>query len=183
MSEQPQASAEHLRYFDPADIHRVAARAALMDAQQNALEFPLPGRYRLTEGTNGIWEYHFSIGRKALSGSTEESDRLPAERIAATVYHRCVASGLAGGPGVYLVAAGGFMKIGRAVNINRRLESLQTAMPWDLRLLSVLSVSPSNEGLFHSALRAYRVRSEWFVKSAESLAALAGCMRRASCVV
>lgn len=66
-------------------------------------------------------------------------------------------------PGVYAVAGiAGFVKIGRAKSIARRLINIQSDCPVEVQLLAVLSTDPNDEERFHEMFAFERVRGEWF---------------------
>lgn len=62
------------------------------------------------------------------------------------------------------------VKIGKATNVERRLDNLQVASPHDLRLLG--SVSGDHEKRLHRELQRHRVGGEWFSLNAETQAVL-----------
>ena len=67
---------------------------------------------------------------------------------------------------VYLLRLGDtdYFKVGMTTNIDGRLAALQTATPFDLRLIAVADQQDAYavEHDIHSALAVYRVRNEWF---------------------
>jgi len=69
-------------------------------------------------------------------------------------------------PGVYLVRCLGsdFYKIGLTRNINRRLTTIQTGCPHEVRVELFYKTSKPEEfeAEMHSFLADYRVRGEWF---------------------
>jgi excisionase family DNA binding protein len=64
--------------------------------------------------------------------------------------------------GVYAIACGQYVKIGKARNIKRRMATLQACNPEPLKLLAVLSEDPADETMFHQRFAAYRHSGEWF---------------------
>lgn len=73
--------------------------------------------------------------------------------------------------GVYAVSgAYGWVKIGRAANIARRMDELQICNPVLLRFLATLSNSPEDERAIHQRWAHLRLRGEWFLGSTELLA-------------
>ena len=68
-----------------------------------------------------------------------------------------------GKPGVYAIeCVPGYVKVGRAHDIEQRMRELQTACPFDLKLLAVLSTNPDDEGLWHRKFHSCHYRGEWF---------------------
>lgn len=65
-------------------------------------------------------------------------------------------------PGVYAIASGRFVKIGKSDNIRLRLAQLQTAHAEELALVAVLSERADDEPEFHARLALHRHRGEWF---------------------
>jgi len=67
---------------------------------------------------------------------------------------------------VYFIEAVGLrmVKIGLSDNAEKRLGTLQTASPVDLRLMGVLNVedAPAYEWFFHTQFREEWIRGEWF---------------------
>lgn len=65
---------------------------------------------------------------------------------------------------IYFIQAGedGPIKIGRADNVARRLESLQTANHEQLRLLAAIRTTGIGEGWFHDRYRDAHIHGEWF---------------------
>ena len=64
---------------------------------------------------------------------------------------------------VYFIQKDNDIKIGRSVNIERRIEELQIANSVDLRLLySIENVDESFEEHIHSVCSRYHIRGEWF---------------------
>lgn len=64
--------------------------------------------------------------------------------------------------GIYFVARGVEVKIGRATDIARRLESLQTGGALPLKLLAVAAGGETEERALHFRYRHTRIRGEWF---------------------
>lgn len=76
------------------------------------------------------------------------------------------------GPGVYAIACGDLVKVGRASSIRRRMKELQGSQPLPLRFLRHLSENPEDEASWHARLAPFRVRGEWFKLCEESRALL-----------
>ena len=70
-----------------------------------------------------------------------------------------------GGPFVYAIVAESAVKIGIARNPFTRIRELQTGNPLDLRLVAIEDAGEDArylEHYVHHALRAHRMRGEWF---------------------
>lgn len=66
-------------------------------------------------------------------------------------------------PGVYaLLGLPGFVKIGKAKSIVKRMRELQCGCPVPLKLIAVLSKDPGDEGALHKRWAPYRETGEWF---------------------
>lgn len=66
---------------------------------------------------------------------------------------------------VYFIKKGSEIKIGRSVDIERRIEELQIANSVDLHLLyKIEDVEESFEQHIHSVCSRYHVRGEWFTE-------------------
>jgi predicted GIY-YIG superfamily endonuclease len=66
-------------------------------------------------------------------------------------------------PGVYAIQCeSGYIKIGKATDIRRRLLQLQGNHPEELRLVGVLSEHQTDEKFFHRECELHRHRGEWF---------------------
>jgi Meiotically Up-regulated Gene 113 (MUG113) protein len=65
---------------------------------------------------------------------------------------------------VYFIQAGegGPLKVGIAFDVNARLRSLQTASPFDLRLLGSVPGARRAEEALHHIFAPHRLRGEWF---------------------
>lgn len=75
--------------------------------------------------------------------------------------------------GVYAIeGVPGWVKIGKAKNIAKRMRDLQVGSPVPLRLLAVLSDDASTEGAFHARWRHLRASGEWFKAEPDLKAAL-----------
>lgn len=68
------------------------------------------------------------------------------------------------GPKVYAIQIGdaGPIKVGVAINLSRRMWTLQTACPWQLQLRAHWLAAWSSESIAHDALARHRIRGEWF---------------------
>ncbi len=70
------------------------------------------------------------------------------------------------GPGVYFIQAssGGLTKIGRAINLQRRIYEIQAMSPVDLEVRAVVETVDPNalEKVLHKLNNSKRVRGEWF---------------------
>jgi len=66
--------------------------------------------------------------------------------------------------GVYIVEAvgTGMCKIGYAKNIRNRVDALQTACPYELRVRATINGTRETESAFHRIHARNRVRGEWF---------------------
>jgi hypothetical protein len=73
---------------------------------------------------------------------------------------------------VYFIRAGanGPIKIGSANNVARRMNGLQTASPYPLRLLASIVGSTEDEFGLHKRFAADRLHGEWFTPSPDLLA-------------
>ena len=73
---------------------------------------------------------------------------------------------------VYFIQCGktGPIKIGYANDVKARLATLQTASPFDLRLLATIKGRPSLERQLHNRFAGDRLRGEWFLPTSELLA-------------
>lgn len=56
----------------------------------------------------------------------------------------------------------GPIKIGITANIKKRLFQLQTACPYDLKVLSTIPGWKDTELIIHEKFKNYRIRGEWF---------------------
>ena len=63
---------------------------------------------------------------------------------------------------VYFIEGGGYTKIGKADDPQKRLRELQTGSPFPLTLKFVTEGGFEKESQIHSALSKYRVNGEWF---------------------
>lgn len=77
---------------------------------------------------------------------------------------------------IYFIQAGhdGPIKIGKAVDPEKRLQTLQTGTHEMLRLLAVIPGDRDRETEIHRRLLAHRYRGEWFAPTAEVLAYISG---------
>lgn len=102
---------------------------------------------------------------RALLGATELARQTEAlmlyERITRPLRRDCA--------GVYLVACGRYVKIGRAVSIHQRVQALDNANPEPVRLLGILSWNPEDEGNLLTRMAPHRARGEWFHVTCASL--------------
>ena len=69
--------------------------------------------------------------------------------------------------GVYFALAGDFVKIGIAKNIGRRMRSLQTSLPHEIKLICWEVGGRAEECALHSRFANSHIRGEWFSYSAE----------------
>jgi hypothetical protein len=69
--------------------------------------------------------------------------------------------------GVYVVQSGddGPFKVGMSQDVATRVASLQTASPYELRFLGLISDDVSHETVHHTALASEHLRGEWFADS------------------
>ena len=66
-------------------------------------------------------------------------------------------------PGVYVIqGVNGFVKIGRAKNIAKRIKDIQVGHPVPLRLLAILDHDPETEDKYHRRFGSLRASGEWF---------------------
>jgi hypothetical protein len=65
---------------------------------------------------------------------------------------------------VYLISDGKFSKIGFASNVARRLQTLQNATPYDLRIVATVETADPRglEAFLHGLFAAKHHRNEWF---------------------
>ena len=63
---------------------------------------------------------------------------------------------------VYFIEGGGYTKIGKADDPQKRLKELQTGSPFPLSLKFVTEGGFEKESQIHSALSKYRFNGEWF---------------------
>lgn len=65
---------------------------------------------------------------------------------------------------IYFIACpeNGLVKIGQAKNIEKRLSSLRTSSPVEIRLAAAVRFVPECEQWMHAAFRHLRVKGEWF---------------------
>lgn len=68
---------------------------------------------------------------------------------------------------VYFISDGKFVKIGKAINVVKRLQELQTSNANELTLICKIPCKSADaateaEGRLHSFYSSYRVRGEWF---------------------
>lgn len=76
---------------------------------------------------------------------------------------RVVLENTKSGPVVYFVSPGrGLVKIGRTINMDARLETLQCGSPERLVLIGTVPGGAAVEKLFHVAFARCRVGGEWF---------------------
>jgi hypothetical protein len=70
---------------------------------------------------------------------------------------------------VYFIQIGdsGPIKIGVSVDVQKRLQQLQTASPYQLRLLAKLLGGESKEAELHRRFAAFKMQGEWFSPSQE----------------
>ena len=73
---------------------------------------------------------------------------------------------------VYFIQCGttGPVKIGMARDVRKRMATLQTACPFDLRLLAAIDGSADLERELHQRFAEHRLRGEWFLPVPELLA-------------
>lgn len=75
---------------------------------------------------------------------------------------------------IYFVGyANGPIKIGFTSNLDYRIESLQTACPYDLVVLATVEGTMGLEAELHARFRSHRLRGEWFARHPEILAEIA----------
>ncbi len=77
-------------------------------------------------------------------------------------------------PCVYFIgAADGPIKIGMSVNPTARLRGLQTAYPYELRILAISEGGGVGELAYHRQFSAHRLHGEWFARCPEIEAEIA----------
>ena len=67
----------------------------------------------------------------------------------------------------------GPIKIGKAINVQERLGTLQVAMPMPLALLATADGGRAREREYHARFEAHRIRGEWFERGPEIVAEIA----------
>lgn len=101
--------------------------------------------------------------QKALdgSGSTESgsAEDQPRAGESASSVREVYESRLAG---VYFIAGGGLVKIGRSVNVAQRLAAIQAASPVPVTVELVVAGSSRVEARLHEHFARYRRHGEWF---------------------
>lgn len=130
-------------------------------------------RYRLKDGTEKIARYHRVTRRKIYSEPGDPSFYAELRRAGANergwkkVVGRTETKIKTGF--VYFVEAVGLgaVKIGWAKDVTRRLRSMQSGCPVDLRLLGCFSAVPVDEAMLHAKFAHLRMRREWFTLSDE----------------
>lgn len=60
----------------------------------------------------------------------------------------------------------GPIKVGIAKNVKKRLETIRTHCPYEIRLLAAIPGGRARERELHAALSDYRMRGEWFAADA-----------------
>lgn len=68
---------------------------------------------------------------------------------------------------VYLIASGrDIIKVGKAIDVRKRVRGLQTASPFHMQIIHTIEVSAKHvlalERLIHKRLKRYHMRGEWF---------------------
>lgn len=63
---------------------------------------------------------------------------------------------------VYFIQAGTAIKIGYSTDISRRIDSIQTSLPVDLKLLMTLPGGAEREARMHQIFKPHRLRGEWY---------------------
>lgn len=61
------------------------------------------------------------------------------------------------------------IKIGTAGDVDTRLKSIQTGLPWPVRKLLLIKGGRGTERELHEQFSEYRLRGEWFVRSSAIL--------------
>ena len=72
---------------------------------------------------------------------------------------------------VYLIEAGGLLKIGVSLDPMRRLKSMQTGSPVPLTMLAAIHGGDREEARLHRLFKPYRREGEWFEDRPEIRAA------------
>ncbi len=71
---------------------------------------------------------------------------------------------------VYFISyAEGPIKIGRAIDIRRRINAIQTSLPYKVQVLGVVMGPVGHEKWLHDRFRTYKLRGEWYSRNAELL--------------
>jgi hypothetical protein len=74
---------------------------------------------------------------------------------------------------IYFVGCdSGPVKIGLSINVKNRLATLQSACPFKLKILAIVSGGRSGEADYHRKFSSARLHGEWFERSPEILAEL-----------
>jgi hypothetical protein len=86
---------------------------------------------------------------------------------------------------VYFIQAGddGPIKIGWALNPQRRLALFQTGHAAPLRIIRTVDGGPKEEAAFHGRFSASRIRGEWFSFAPEMLSVTAAELMRPVCPI
>ena len=71
------------------------------------------------------------------------------------------------GKDLYIIRAGGFIKIGHTIDLKRRLKAIQIGCPYELEVLYYGTGEGEREHELHEAAAQWHHRGEWF--SAEAL--------------
>jgi len=78
-----------------------------------------------------------------------------------------------GGSFVYIVRAGGFIKIGHTTKLTSRMNNIRTHSPYDVTLLHKLAGARVLEKELHQRFAAQHSRNEWFREEGELAAWIA----------
>jgi hypothetical protein len=165
---------------DPSPPHRAPA-ATRLDSRGGRAARPWwvalmgrqPGEWVLRRTSDTApWQVRFIARGKRVELSTKERDKTAAIAVAQRLYaeytghpapKRAVGIPIPATDGVYVIqGAGGYIKIGWAKNIARRVKELQTGHPEALRLLTVIAGDLYTESELHRRLSAHRALGEWF---------------------
>ncbi len=66
----------------------------------------------------------------------------------------------------------GFVKIGYSANVQTRLKDLQTASPFELRVIGTMAGTEEDERAIHQRFRHLHERGEWFRRDPELMQAI-----------
>jgi len=143
------------------------------------------GKVRLRKGRwSGYYHYHGKQSERQLAATTREEALEEIEAIIdAAIFGVASATGAAqvlalaallppDHAGCYaIVDERGFVKIGKATNIRKRIAQLQGMSPRPYRLVAILSRTTSYEAALHRRLkRCGWVRGEWFAPTPQVIA-------------
>lgn len=97
-----------------------------------------------------------SVGELSFAAQRMRVQRRP--RAARAINGECV---------YFIGGERGPVKIGTAIDVNKRLAALQTAHPFPLKVLTSISGGRELEAYFHVRFGAHRIGGEWFTRCDE----------------